>query len=63
MFQIDRTDELHTLMREHRKGCNDVAKLLGRSPQTVRAWRSRSSGRPIPRYALELLRFKLSKRK
>jgi DNA-binding transcriptional regulator YiaG len=49
----DRLTALKSLMKKHKLNCPQVAALLGRKPQTVRAWRS---GRfPVPEFAITLL--------
>lgn len=55
----NRTDQLIELMNEHRLTIDQVAKLLNRSPQTVRIWRCQTDKRAIPDHSLELLRAKV----
>jgi len=56
----ERTKQLDQLMKDHDLTARRVGELLGRTPHTVRVWRSRTTKRPIPAHALELLRAKLS---
>lgn len=56
-----RTKELDSLMREHGKTARQVGELLGRTPHTVRVWRSRTADRIIPEHTLEVLRMKLAR--
>lgn len=60
MTMNSRTKELDSLMREHGKTARQVGELLGRTPHTVRVWRSRSTDRIIPEHTLEVLRMKLA---
>lgn len=56
----ERTEKLHTLMRQHRLRCADVGRMVGRAPATVRIWRvGTDHGRVIPQNELELLELKL----
>ena len=52
----DRTKELIEIMGDYSLSAPDVARILGRTPATVRIWRCRNSTRIIPAHALELLR-------
>lgn len=54
-----RTDDLLTLMDEHKLTVKAVGLLLDRKPQTVRIWRCKNNKRQIPKHALELLQEKV----
>ena len=56
----NRTDQLIQLMTDHGLTIEQVAKLLNRSPQTVRIWRCQTDKRAIPDHSLELLRAKVA---
>lgn len=56
----NRTDQLIELMNDHGLTIDQVAKLLNRSPQTVRIWRCQTDKRAIPDHSLELLRAKVA---
>lgn len=59
---MTRTEELHELMRQHRLSADDVARLLHRSPFTVRAWRCEgptAARQTIPEHMLDLLKLRL----
>jgi hypothetical protein len=59
---MTRTEELRELMREHRLNADDVARLLHRSPHTVRAWRCEgptAERQTIPAHMLDLLKLRL----
>lgn len=55
-----RTQRLITLMKEHDVTPKEVGELLGRTPQTVRVWRSAYELRTIPEHTLDALELKLS---
>lgn len=52
------TKKLHQLMQRHKLSAPDVARMLGRKPNTVRVWRVKETTRPIPDDALALLELK-----
>lgn len=56
------TKKLHELMQQHKLSAPDVARMLDRTPQTVREWRVKNTARPIPAPMLELLTLKLRAR-
>lgn len=47
-------------MKEHGLTARQVGEILGRTPHTVRVWRSVTADRIIPVHTLELLRLKLA---
>jgi transcriptional regulator with XRE-family HTH domain len=55
------TQRLKELMSQHELRISDVAKLLGRSPQTVKEWRCQNDNN-ISNNNLELLSLKLAAR-
>lgn len=62
MTQTERTERLREVMRTNKLNAPAVGKLLNRSAQTVRSWRSTYDKRAIPALALELLEVKLAAR-
>lgn len=56
------TKRLRELMAAARLNAPAVAELLNREAQTVRGWRVKTTTRPIPSTALELLELKLQQR-
>ncbi|WP_036041572.1 helix-turn-helix domain-containing protein [Bradyrhizobium yuanmingense] len=57
-----RTQELDILMREHDLTARQVGEMLGRTPHTVRVWRSKYEQRVIPEHTLAFLRMKIAER-
>lgn len=55
-----RNEQLRELMKRHRLTVEDVSRLIGRSPQTVRVWRCKYPQREIPEHTLELLQMKVA---
>jgi transposase len=49
-------------MRDHDMSAREVGDMLGRTPHTIRVWRSKYDERIIPDHALQLLKFKLAER-
>lgn len=56
---MNRTNELDRLMRDKGLTARQIGALIGRTPKTVRNWRS-SRDRTIPELALAALRAKLA---
>lgn len=56
---MNRTKELDRLMRDKGLNARQIGELIGRSPKTVRNWRS-SRDRTIPENTLAVLRAKLA---
>ena len=54
------TLELIRLIKAHNLSTKSISIILGRKPQTVRHWRSKTGFRVIPDHQLELLRLKLA---
>jgi hypothetical protein len=58
MDKQSKTERLHQLMAQYDLSAPDVAAILGRTPHTVRVWRSIHELRIIPDDALALLELK-----
>lgn len=58
----ERTKRLHALMRAHKLSAADVARIVDRQPNTVRAWRCESGKQTIPANTLRMLELTLCRR-
>jgi len=60
---MSRTEELNSIMVEHRLTARQVGELVGREAHTVRCWRSAWADRAIPEHTLAVLKMKLAEAK